>query len=170
MVILKIPFSQDKFTTPARSFQSRRNSICRPHDGGKEDGLVCVQMEGFGFDPIAHFCLFSELRKKCRDQNPGRANAPPGRFASPFESLKSNQRMHPGRGASFGADGEIRTLKLSPADFKSAVYAVPPHLQLIDYTSFCAASQSGGALFPNRLQTAPICDSLMESGAAIPLA
>ena len=26
----------------------------------------------------------------------------------------------------FGAAGGIRTLKLSPADFKSAVYAVPP--------------------------------------------
>ncbi len=30
----------------------------------------------------------------------------------------------------FGANGGIRTPKLSPADFKSAVYAVPPHSQL----------------------------------------
>lgn len=26
-----------------------------------------------------------------------------------------------------GVDGGIRTLKLSPTDFKSVVYAVPPH-------------------------------------------
>ena len=129
-------------------------------------------MERFGFDPIARFCLPSRLRKKRGDQNTGRRKATLLLFASPFESLPSFILSKKAPWGAFfeSADGEIRTLKLSPADFKSAVYAVPPHLQLIDYTSFCAASQSGGALFPNRLQTAPICDSLMESGAAIPLA
>ena len=48
---------------------------------------LLVQMEGFGFDPIAHFCLPSRLRKKRGDQNTGRRKATPLLFASPFESL-----------------------------------------------------------------------------------
>lgn len=34
-----------------------------------------------------------------------------------------------------GANGGIRTPRLSPADFKSAVYAVPPHSQLYSLQS-----------------------------------
>ena len=88
-------------------------------------------MEGFGFDPIARFCLSSRLRKKCRDQNTGRRKATLLLFASPFESLPSFILSKKAPWGAFfeSADGEIRTLKLSPADFKSAVYAVPPHLR-----------------------------------------
>lgn len=41
----------------------------------------------------------------------------------------------------FGANGEIRTRRVSPADFKSAVYAVPPHSQSFlqqEYYMLCA--------------------------------
>ena len=44
-----------------------------------------MQMEGFGFDPIAHFYLSSGLRKKCRDQNPGLKML--RIFLTPFKSL-----------------------------------------------------------------------------------
>ena len=39
--------------------------------------------------------LSSGLRKKCRDQNTGRQKATLLLFASPFESLESNQGKHP---------------------------------------------------------------------------
>ena len=44
-----------------------------------------MQKEGFGFDPITHFCLSSGLRKKRRDQNPGLKML--RIFLTPFKSL-----------------------------------------------------------------------------------
>ena len=82
--MLEIPFGNRAATLrfTLRSFGRDKNPGRANHP---PDGLLIrpsnpchyAQMEGFGFDPIAHFCLSSGLRKKCRDQNPGRANHPP---------------------------------------------------------------------------------------------